>query len=208
MLFHDNRLTGQVPASICRLFTTGILFNLWSDCLKEDSLTCECCTVCCSAPGKCGPTSDIGQNQEYEVSSLLSVHDNKGMTVTAIGTKPIGDENVPGQLPVTEDVPQVTDVTVVGLTKQETILQTKQVEEKTTVAVTEHSDSGSSQSIPKLHQEQSNAESIIAVVPPAASRADQSSGLFLESNQTTASGDAISIESVQHEGNDTIVVQM
>ena len=208
MLFHDNRLTGQLPASICRLFNIGILINLWSDCLNGDSLTCECCTVCCSAPGKCGPTGNMGMNQEYGDPSILSGQDNKDRTGTEIASNPVEDENVPIQRTITGDTRQVTDISVVEQTNVEIIQQTNPAEEKSTVVVTEQGDLGSSQSLLKLQHEQDNAESINAVEPLVASGAEQSLVLLLEANQTTGSGGAIAIESIQNQGNDTIAVQI
>jgi hypothetical protein len=67
LLLHDNQLTGQVPSTVCNLFTRGVLFNLWSDCHREGGLECECCSACCATHGKCGPREQSGPKQEFEV---------------------------------------------------------------------------------------------------------------------------------------------
>lgn len=62
LLLHHNHMAGNVPRSICQLRERGILRNFWADCNQEsNSLSCNCCTVCCNSLSRCRPpgTGDI-----------------------------------------------------------------------------------------------------------------------------------------------------
>jgi len=57
---HSNQFDGSVPDEICGLSRTGMLQNLWADCLGSDGgrLKCGCCSHCCNHNECCRTGSD------------------------------------------------------------------------------------------------------------------------------------------------------
>lgn len=100
LLLHDNRFTGQIPTTICSLFNTGALFNLWSDCRKGDMIICECCTICCAATANCGPRENNYPINEQRTPNTVPGTSTETKIVKSASVEQmmaVGVQSVPGQ---------------------------------------------------------------------------------------------------------------
>lgn len=59
--FHDNQFLGDLENLLCEGddFRNGTAFvDIIADCLDEEDLVCDCCTVCCNATTCCEKTDN------------------------------------------------------------------------------------------------------------------------------------------------------